>query len=63
MFVSDAVGTKLVDNLARPGGNITGISFFSSELVGKRLQLLKEVIPGLTLHSWSIRLRKSPVST
>jgi putative ABC transport system substrate-binding protein len=48
MFISDPVGTKLVESLARPGGNITGISFFSSELVGRRLQLLKEAIPDLT---------------
>jgi ABC-type uncharacterized transport system substrate-binding protein len=48
MFISDPVGTKLVESLARPGGNITGISFFTSELVGKRLQLLKEAIPDVT---------------
>ena len=48
MFISDPVGTKLVDNLARPGGNVTGISFFASELIGKRLQLLKEAIPDLS---------------
>lgn len=48
MLISDPVGTKLVDNLARPGGNVTGISFFASELIGKRLQLLKEAIPDLS---------------
>jgi putative tryptophan/tyrosine transport system substrate-binding protein len=48
MLISDPVGTKLVDNLARPGGNITGLSLFSSELIGKRLQLLKEAMPGLS---------------
>jgi putative ABC transport system substrate-binding protein len=48
MFISDPVGTKLVDSLARPGGNVTGISFFTSELIGKRLQFLKEAIPGLS---------------
>ena len=48
MFISDPVGTKLVDSLARPGGNVTGLSFFTSELIGKRLQLLKEIIPGLS---------------
>jgi putative ABC transport system substrate-binding protein len=48
ILVADPVGTKLVDNLARPGGNATGISNFSSELIGKRLQLLKEIVPGLS---------------
>jgi putative ABC transport system substrate-binding protein len=48
MFISDPVGTKLVESLARPGGNATGLSFFSSELIGKRLQFLKEAIPGLS---------------
>ncbi len=47
MFISDPVGSKLAQTLARPGGNITGISFFASELIGKRLQLLKEIIPDL----------------
>src|SRR6266446_3592580 len=41
----DAVGTGLVASLARPGGNVTGLSLISPDLVGKRLQLLKEVAP------------------
>jgi putative ABC transport system substrate-binding protein len=48
MLISDPVGTKLVDSIARPGGNVTGLSFFASELIGKRLQLLKEAVPGLS---------------
>jgi ABC-type uncharacterized transport system substrate-binding protein len=48
MFISDPVGTKLVESLARPGGNMTGLSFFSAELIGKRLQFLKEVVPDLS---------------
>jgi len=44
----DPVGTGLVRSLARPGGNVTGISVLSVELMPKRLQLLKEVVPGLT---------------
>jgi len=43
--VGDPVGNGLVASLARPGGNLTGLSLLSSELGGKRLQLLKEVIP------------------
>jgi len=40
---SDPVGTGFVANLARPGGNITGLSLLSPELSGKRLELLKEI--------------------
>jgi len=45
---SDPVGTGLVASLARPGGNITGLSILSPELSGKRLELLKETVPGIT---------------
>jgi putative ABC transport system substrate-binding protein len=45
--VGDAVATGLVDSLARPGGNVTGISEVASELSTKRLALLKELLPGL----------------
>jgi putative ABC transport system substrate-binding protein len=38
MFISDPVGIGLVKSLARPGGNVTGLSMFSSELIGKRLR-------------------------
>jgi putative tryptophan/tyrosine transport system substrate-binding protein len=41
----DPVATKLIDSLARPGGNITGLTTLSRELSGKRLELLKEVVP------------------
>jgi len=43
----DPVGTGLVDNLARPSGNVTGISDMAIELSPKRLQLLKELVPTL----------------
>lgn len=44
---SDPVATGIVPNLARPGGNITGTSFFVAELGVKRLQLLREALPQL----------------
>jgi len=44
----DPVGTGLVASMARPGGNITGFSDFSTDLSGKRLQLLKEAVPGIS---------------
>src|SRR5262249_19031888 len=47
-FSTDAVGTGLVASLARPGGNITGLSNISAELSGKRLELLREVVPRLS---------------
>jgi putative tryptophan/tyrosine transport system substrate-binding protein len=43
----DAVGTGLVSSLGKPGGNVTGLSFFAPELSAKRLELLKETIPPL----------------
>ena len=45
---SDLVSSGLVESLARPGGNITGINPLAPELGGKRLELLKEVIPKLS---------------
>jgi ABC-type uncharacterized transport system substrate-binding protein len=45
---ADAVGSGLVGSLARPGGNITGLSFLAPETAAKGLQLLKEMSPGIT---------------
>jgi putative ABC transport system substrate-binding protein len=47
-FPADPVEAGLVESLASRGGNITGLSSLSRELVGKRLELLKEAIPKLT---------------
>jgi putative ABC transport system substrate-binding protein len=47
-LVVDPVGSGLVESLARPGGNVTGLSMMTTELNSKRLQLLKEATPQLT---------------
>ena len=46
--IADAVGAGLVPNLARPGGNVTGLSFDTHDLSLKRIQVLKEILPGIS---------------
>jgi putative ABC transport system substrate-binding protein len=46
-LAGDPVGTGLVASLARPGGNITGLSLQTTDLSGKRLELLREIVPNL----------------
>ena len=46
----DPVGQGFVQSLARPGGNITGFSAYDAELMGKWVQLLKEVAPRVLCH-------------
>jgi len=46
--VADSVASGLVTSLARPGGNVTGLSMLTPELVGKRLELLKQAVPGVS---------------
>jgi putative tryptophan/tyrosine transport system substrate-binding protein len=45
---ADPVGSGLVASLARPGGNVTGLSFMGTEVAGKQVELLKEAVPSLT---------------
>src|SRR5262245_12971270 len=47
-MVGDPVGAGLVESLGRPGGNATGLSIVATDLSGKRLQLLKEIVPRLS---------------
>ena len=44
----DPIGTGLVTSLARPGGNVTGVTDIAPEIAGKRLDLLREAVPGIT---------------
>jgi len=48
MFDDDPVGSGFVASLARPGGNITGLSTLSPEISGKQLEILKEIVPKLS---------------
>jgi putative ABC transport system substrate-binding protein len=64
--VGDPVGYRFVATLAHPGGNITGLSTYSADLAGKRLELLKETIPKLSRvaifsdpHSLSLELKET----
>src|SRR5215471_1085720 len=47
VFTEDPVAAGLVESLRRPGGNVTGISILAPEMSGKRLELLREIVPGL----------------
>jgi putative ABC transport system substrate-binding protein len=46
--LGDPVGTGLVDSLAQPGGNVTGMSMMASDVAAKRLELLKEAVPAIS---------------
>jgi len=47
VVMGDPVGNNLVASLARPGGNLTGFSIQTPDIAGKRLELLREIVPGL----------------
>jgi putative tryptophan/tyrosine transport system substrate-binding protein len=58
----DPVAAGLADSFRRPGGNVTGLSVLASEMAGKRLELLREIIPSLTTVAilWSRQDRQHP---
>jgi putative ABC transport system substrate-binding protein len=51
MVSGDALATGLINSLARPGGNVTGLTFMSTELIPKRLEVIKEMLPSMTRAS------------
>ena len=58
--VSDPVDTGLVNSLAHPGGNVTGLTLMTAELSGKRLQLMREFVPQATRVGVLTRIRAAP---
>jgi ABC-type uncharacterized transport system substrate-binding protein len=58
MSAFDALVDGLASNLARPGGNLTGLTAMSTEVMGKRFQLLKELVPGVTRVAFLIQRRE-----
>jgi putative tryptophan/tyrosine transport system substrate-binding protein len=61
--VSDPVGTGFITNLARPGGNITGFTNFESSMVGKWVELLKEMAPGIARIAFLFNPQTAPYVT
>jgi putative ABC transport system substrate-binding protein len=62
MYAADPVGTGLVAGLAQPGGNITGVSMMAPELEGKRLELLREILPKISRVAF-LAYRNDPAHT
>jgi putative ABC transport system substrate-binding protein len=62
-FSGDPVGNGLVESLARPGGNVTGLTDLASELSPKRLQLLEEAVPGISRIGVLLDPSESPTKT
>src|SRR5215471_16485987 len=55
IVVGDPIGLKLVDSLARPGGNATGVTDYGDDLSGKRLSVFKEAFPRMTRVALLVR--------
>jgi putative tryptophan/tyrosine transport system substrate-binding protein len=52
--VNDPLRVGLVSSLNRPGGNVTGMSLFTSDMIGKMAQLLKEMVPGAAAMAYLV---------
>ena len=60
MVAADPVGAELISSFARPGGNVTGLSVVTTDLAAKRLELLRELVPGaarIAVLAWGIGAR------
>lgn len=61
--ISDPIGNGLVASFARPGGNVTGVTLFSNELAGKRLEVLRQVAPKITRVAVLVQRDHPPTAT
>jgi putative ABC transport system substrate-binding protein len=61
--ISDPIGNGLVVSFARPGGNVTGVTLYSNELAGKRLELLRQVAPKITRVTVLVQRDHPPTAT
>jgi putative ABC transport system substrate-binding protein len=61
--ISDPIGNGLVVSFARPGGNVTGVTLYSNELAGKRLELLRQVAPKITRVAVLVQRDHPPTAT
>jgi putative tryptophan/tyrosine transport system substrate-binding protein len=62
MTTADPVAAGLIDSLARPGGNVTGLTLLIRELTGKQLELLKEVVPNVSRVGFLLDADSKPAS-
>jgi putative ABC transport system substrate-binding protein len=62
MTTADPVAAGLIDSLARPGGNVTGLTLLIRELTGKQLELLKEVVPTVSRVGFLLDADSKPAS-
>jgi putative tryptophan/tyrosine transport system substrate-binding protein len=59
-LLNDPVGQGFVKSLSHPGGNITGFTYFNPEMIGKWVELLKDVVPGITRAALLFNLNTAP---
>ena len=61
--ISDPIGNGLVASFARPGANVTGVTLYSNELAGKRLELLRQIAPKITRVAVLVQRDHPPTAT